>query len=98
VVERNYRGRAGEIDLIAEHGADLVFIEVKTRTSADFQRPIEAVTSAKQRRIIGTAQAYLRERVGRERRYRFDVVEVMMSPQGRIESIEITAGAFSAGG
>ena len=71
----NYRNRLGEIDLIAEDGHTLVFIEVKTRTSgASYGR--EAVTPAKQKRICKGAIAYMMKNGLMNRQARFDVIEI----------------------
>jgi putative endonuclease len=61
VVARNWRCAAGEIDIVALDGEELVFVEVKTRRSERTGTPEEAVTPAKQRRVARVADAYLRE-------------------------------------
>jgi len=95
--ERNYRAPGGaEVDIVAEHRGTLVFVEVKSRSSTDFAQPHESVTPAKQRQIARAASAYLAAREGRERLTRFDVVEVLLTPQGRVRRITLTAGAFLA--
>lgn len=58
-VAQNYRGRFGEIDLIMQDGATLVFIEVRLRRSANFGGAAASIDAHKQRRIIRTAQQYL---------------------------------------
>ena len=73
MVERNYRTRLGEIDLIAQHGDSLVFIEVRMRSSGDFGGAIESITPRKQRRIIAAARQYLM-RFAHLPPCRFDVV------------------------
>lgn len=84
VLERRYRRRFGEIDLIAEQGKRLVFVEVKTRRGAGYGRPAEAVTPRKRQRIALVALAYLQQRGWLERPCRFDVVEVLVgSDDGR---------------
>lgn len=75
VLARNYRSPYGEIDLICTHGGCIAFVEVKTRSSAKFGAPREAVTPAKQRKIILTAQQWLAEHPT-ALQPRFDVVEV----------------------
>ncbi len=78
VRERNYRGRAGEIDIIATHGGVLCFVEVKGRRGTGFGPPADAVTVAKQRRIARAAQEYLRRRrLAPSTRCRFDVVAIL---------------------
>jgi putative endonuclease len=80
VLERRYRRRFGEIDLIAEQGERLVFVEVKTRRGAGYGTPAEAVTPRKRHRIALVALAYLQQRGWLERPCRFDVVEVLVGP------------------
>ena len=72
--------RFGEIDLIAEKGRYLCFVEVKTRRSEDFALPREAVTPAKQRKLCASAQMYLTEHPS-QKFVRFDVAEVY-APEG----------------
>ncbi|MBR4549271.1 MAG: YraN family protein [Oscillospiraceae bacterium] len=91
IVERNFRCRQGEIDLIAEGRGFLVFVEVKLRKDERFAEAREFVTAAKQRRILAAAQLWLTQHET-DRQPRFDVVEVY-APQGekgpvRIEHIE----------
>ena len=59
LVEQNYRGRFGEIDLIMQDGASLVFIEVRLRSNADFGGAAASIDARKQQRLIRTAQQYL---------------------------------------
>jgi len=59
LIERNFRCKAGEIDLIMRHGAHLVFVEVRRRASGSFGGAAASVTGAKQRRLIHAAQYYL---------------------------------------
>ncbi|NLG54249.1 MAG: YraN family protein [Rhodococcus sp.] len=78
IVERNWRSRNGEIDLIARDGHHLVFIEVKTRSGTGYGLPSEAVTAAKQRRIRMLAIEWLRSSGNYWQRIRFDVVSVLV--------------------
>src|SRR2546428_8317402 len=73
ILERNYRTRRGEIDLIAEDGRMLVFVEVKVRLDDRFGGPAAAITRAKQARIALLAQQYLVWRRGGGRACRFGV-------------------------
>ncbi|MGE0809634.1 MAG: YraN family protein [Immundisolibacter sp.] len=59
ILARNYRVAGGEIDLIARHGAELVFVEVRSRRSAAFGSAAESVTPSKRRRLLLAAQHYL---------------------------------------
>jgi len=95
ILERNYVTSRGEIDIVARHGSETVFVEVKSRTSADIATPADSVTAAKQSRLIKLARAYLAAKVQGDVPCRFDVVEVLMSPQGRVLEISINRGAFS---
>ena len=59
IVERNFRTRGGEIDIVARKGDALVFVEVRSREVSAFGTPEESVTPAKRRRIVGAARQYL---------------------------------------
>ena len=76
IVDRNVRYREGEIDIVAARGGILAFVEVKTRGSAAFGSPAEAVNWRKQRKIRALASRYLSERHPRARAIRFDVVDI----------------------
>jgi len=86
VVARNYAARsgAGEVDLVAWEGGVLVFVEVKTRSSADFGAPEAAVDGEKQRRIAIAAREYGRRAQVDDTRTRFDIVSVMLGKPPRI--------------
>lgn len=81
IVTRNYRCRAGEIDIIAQRGAELDFIEVKTRQGTDYGRPCESITQEKKLHIKNAAQQYLKQS-GEYGYYpakvRFHVIEIVM--------------------
>ncbi|WP_367925797.1 YraN family protein [uncultured Ruthenibacterium sp.] len=94
LLDKRYRTRFGEIDLIAEKKGMLVFIEVKTRSSNQIAQPREAVTKDKQRRIILTAQNFLQKYDFSDFLVRFDVVEVIPDAQGRAQ-ISCFENAFS---
>jgi putative endonuclease len=94
ILERNYRCRFGEIDLIARDGAVLVFVEVKTRRSRAFGSPATAVTLQKQRHIVKASQVYLAHRGDGREVCRFDVVAIELD--GHRPRIEIIKNAFQA--
>ncbi len=78
ILERNYRDRRGEIDLIAKDGSCLVFVEVKYRKDVKHGYPEEAVGYYKQQRIRHTAEYYLySHNLGNDTRCRFDVVSIL---------------------
>ncbi len=77
IVERNYKNKLGEIDIIAIDKGVLIFIEVKSRTTLQFGRPYEAVDFRKQQKIRRIAELYL---VTKHKYYsdcRFDIIEVL---------------------
>lgn len=80
--ERNWRCPYGELDVIAERDGAIVGVEVKTRTSAAMGEPEEAVTLAKQRKLLLTMQSYLMERSEEQRPYQLDVIAVRLTPDG----------------
>lgn len=92
VLARNYHSRYGEIDIIAENGAYLVFVEVKARKAGSLAAPLEAVTPQKQRRIILTAQAYLAA-CPTGKQPRFDVAALTLE-KGRVVGWEYIENAF----
>ena len=95
IVERNYRCRHGEIDIIAREKGDLVFVEVKTRRNNSFGYPSEAVDSRKRNKLALSGEQYLIDRDLGEIDCRFDVAEVYFI-DGRPVSVDILTGAFSA--
>lgn len=76
IIDKNYRVRLGEIDIVARLNNCIVFVEVKARSTIRHGMPREYVTPAKQRRIIATAQQYLVEHDALESDTRFDVIEL----------------------
>ena len=88
VVERNWRCREGELDLIVRRNRTFVFCEVKTRTSDAFGAPVEAVNRSKQVRLRHLAARWLADAPMRPTEIRFDVASVL---GGQIEVVE---GAF----
>ena len=93
IVERNYAGRFGEIDIIARDRRFVIFAEVKLRKNADFAQAREFVTPAKQRRIGLTARYWLMCHPT-ELQPRFDVVEVY-AQEGRVREINHIENAFT---
>ncbi len=77
IVERNFRARGGEIDIVARKGDVLVFVEVRSREVPGFGTPEESVTPAKRRRIVGAARHYLSNvSPSSWREARFDVIAI----------------------
>ena len=92
LVERNYRCRFGEIDIVAMDGSTIVFIEVKSRRTESFGVPQLAVGRDKQKKISRIALNYLQEKNITTRNARFDVVAVKMLPAG--DTLELIQDAF----
>ena len=82
VLDRNWRCRTGELDVVARDGAALVFCEVKTRSGGGFGHPVEAVTADKRRRLRQLARAWLDAHDEHAPDLRFDVVGVLVTPSG----------------
>ena len=82
ILERNWRRRCGELDIIAERGGLVVGVEVKTRASDAMGAPEEAVTLAKQRKLLLTMQTYLMEAGDEQRPFQLDVNAVRLTPTG----------------
>jgi putative endonuclease len=94
VIARNWRCLYGEIDLVAEDGTELVFVEVKTRRGVRMGSPEEAVTPAKRRKLLASAQTYLAERGEEQRAYRFDVVAIALDDAGRLVAVRVHRNAL----
>ena len=93
VVDRNWRCRDGELDVVVAKGSILVFCEVKTRASTRFGAPVEGVTGAKQRRLRMLAARWLAEHDPRRRTLRFDVASVTRGRDGQL-TVELLEDAF----
>jgi putative endonuclease len=93
ILERNFRGAGAEIDLIAMDGDTLVFIEVKTRRTAETGMPQEAVNSYKQRHLRRAGEVYAQGHRAHDRPMRFDVVAILEDGGGR-RSLELLKDAF----
>ena len=93
VLARRYKGRWGEIDIIAFEGPMLVFIEVKTRKSRDFGDPSEFVDWEKQQNLKMVAADFISRNDLGNYTYRFDIVTVV-APAGKGEQISLFRNAF----
>ena len=84
ILERNYRFDRGEIDIVARYGKELVFVEVKARSSSAYGEPEDALTPYKCRQIQRVADGYLQEHGLDEIEYRFDIVAIEYRPRATI--------------
>ncbi len=94
ILAQNYRAIRGEIDLVAQDGVYIVFVEVKTRCSLKFGLPQAAVTKQKQRQISKVALAYLQAQNLLDAPCRFDVIAIHLSPQFELLRLEQFESAF----
>jgi putative endonuclease len=90
--ERNWRCPSGELDIVAQDGDVLAFVEVKTRRGQDFGTPEEAVTPAKQAKLIELAATYVQES-GWSGDWRIDVAAVELTSSGKLVRLEIIQNA-----
>lgn len=88
ILERNYRYRNGEIDIIAEKDGIIIFVEVKFRTSTKNGMPCGAVDFKKQKKIINTALMYIQQKNLLDSSFRFDVIEVLALDTVKIRHIK----------
>jgi putative endonuclease len=93
VVERGFRTRTGEIDIIARDGPTTVFVEVRTRSGGSFGSPLESVNGQKRRRLCRMAAEYLAARRAADAACRFDVVSIV-EERGAPPSVDVVRGAF----
>lgn len=89
ILERNWRYRYWEVDVVAMDGDTLVFIEVKSRTGTDFGEPIDFVDWKKRRNLVKLAEAYIKIKAF-QGEIRFDVVSVYL----KTKVVELTKDAF----
>ncbi len=92
IIERNYKTRVGEIDIIARHKGQIVFAEVKTRRTGRYGHPKHAVTLPKQRKISMVALTYLKKQKAVEAKARFDVITIQW--RGEHPVVEVYPNAF----
>lgn len=93
ILERNWRLRHLEIDIIAANKNEIVFVEVKTRTSMLGGSPEEAVDIVKRKRMIAAANAYIKYK-REERTLRFDIIGILINSSGEITNISHLEHAF----
>jgi putative endonuclease len=91
IVSRNWRGRGGELDIVARDGDTIVFCEVKTRRSTAFGAPVEAISPAKIRRLRALAAQWLRAHPEARGAVRFDVIGVVVERRGAARTEHIRA-------
>jgi len=76
VIEKNYRTKMGEVDIIAKLNGELVFVEVKSRSNINYGYPAESVNYKKKRKITNVAKYYILDNSLENLSIRFDVIEI----------------------
>ncbi|MBU4376955.1 MAG: YraN family protein [Candidatus Omnitrophica bacterium] len=94
ILERNYKTKIGEIDIVARDGKALVFVEVKTRQSDLYGLPEEAINAKKMRKLTQLAELYIKRKHLYQTEARFDVVGILMDCGNGSKSIRLTKNAF----
>jgi len=97
ILDKNYRTKSGELDIVAMDGRTLVFVEVKSRRSQSFGTPGDAVDARKRRRMEKAALAYISEKNKGGLQCRFDVIGVTAAG-GEEPEIELVKDAFELAG
>ena len=98
IVACQYRNQFGEVDVIAKDGAQIVFVEVKTRKSIGTGQPFEAVDRTKQQKLTKIALAWLKKHKRLEQSARFDVVSIVWPEDSKLPEIQHFKHAFEAVG
>lgn len=94
ILYRNFRApQGGEVDIVARAGQLLLFVEVKTRTSSEYGRPLDAVDKKKQDLIRRGGNEWLRLLGTREIPWRYDVIEIVLT-EGEVPRIHRVENAF----
>ena len=98
ILQRNYRCKLGEIDIIAEDSGQLVFIEVRARSNPRFASAAASVDRRKQQKLLRTAARYLRSAAGARQNYpcRFDVIAFDPRQSGPDSELRWIRSAFTA--
>jgi putative endonuclease len=96
IIERNYRTRWGELDIVASNGRTLVFCEVRSRVGAGAERALESVGPRKRAQVRSLARRWLSDRTPRAHapELRFDVIGVTLDRCGRLVALEHLEAAF----
>jgi len=93
ILHENYRGKFGEIDLVARKDGVLVFVEVRTRTARGFGIPEESITQAKSDRMVALALEYVESHPAEGSEWRIDVVAIELGRTGAPSRVEVIENA-----
>jgi putative endonuclease len=94
IIDKNFKCKQGEIDLVCRDRNYIVFVEVKSRYSSAFGTPADSVTYIKQKKIFKTAQFYIMKYMLHNNNFRFDVVEVILNTSDNRYNISLIKNAF----
>ncbi|CAM4254893.1 YraN family protein [Saccharibacillus endophyticus] len=94
IIERNWSCRSGELDIVAEQGEILLFVEVRSRSGLGYGMPAESIDARKIGQVRRTAEVYLHRFGVSDRQIRFDAVAVMLGRNLEIRSLEHIEDAF----
>ncbi|MGA9531865.1 MAG: YraN family protein [Anaerolineales bacterium] len=97
IVDRNWHRVGGELDIIAESNGQLVFVEVKARSSSDYGTPEEAVTARKQAYLRRAAWSYLEQTQQLDAMWRINVIAIERTPTGKVGRLDHYSNAVGAG-
>ena len=92
--ETNFHCRQGEVDIIAQQGGYLVFVEVRTKSNLDFGSPEESITRGKKEKLIATALTYINAHQKLPPLWRIDVVALEVNDKGKTKRIELIENAI----
>lgn len=88
ILQKNFRTRYGEIDIIAEYKNTLIFIEVKTRRSDFKGKPFESVTSRKRQHAKYAINSFLANSPFKQYKLRYDVISIILNIEGKINKLQ----------
>jgi len=93
IIETNYRCAEGEVDIIASHKEELVFVEVRSKKNIEYGTPEESITNRKKEKLRAVAAHYCQDRNVMTLQYRIDVVALELNRQGKITRFAIIENA-----
>ena len=88
ILATNYRSSYGEVDIVALDGKELVFVEVRTRSSRNFGTPEESLSKAKVKRLVNTCQDYMQHTAKEDADWRVDLVCLYLGPGRKVQRIQ----------
>jgi len=88
IIQRNFRCRGGEIDIIAQHNDCMVFVEVRTKRGSGFGTPEESVSFFKREKLVSLADTYLQSCNNLPPNWRIDVIAVELTSDNRVSRLE----------